>query len=273
MSDTQGLNSYASGINISFDEARDMFVGTVVSCGRTMTVEGRSETLVQLQLEEIVKEEYNQLVREVEGRPQSKERSRSRWSFSNSGSVHPQNNKSHETNFHRRHKARSLTEKPALFLGKLLTDMAIDHMIGNVYISAALSLADMMSSAESMWNKKPKKMHKAIFGGMVIVAASRKALKKRLLQERRKHVYAIMTHVRSHEKNRDNASTVEKLCITSERLKAKRERAQALRPKADRRDDSPQGQSVDWQGRAIDLKSRLQDKRMDAMDMMLERNV
>ena len=129
-----------------------------------------------------------------------------------------------------------------------------------------LSAVSWFSNLDSIWNKQPKQqIFACYFGGILIVATSKAMLKKKLTFQRNKRIQRIMMNVRYHNKERENASSIENISKAAKRLKGKKKNAMKFKPnKWIEKVSSPQGLNSGWQGRAISLKTRMKEKKANA---------
>jgi hypothetical protein len=268
--------AYASSTSITFDSARGTYVGEVISRGGMHVVEGPDALSVDYAVQGILRDEYNQMVREA---TIAQGRERGGHSRGGSSGVSSHHEESHERingmKVYRHEPGKGPKIGFEKFVDMVMSAVAISqgHYFDAAVHGASMALGDWYEGVESLWDKKPKQRLLSVsFGGILITATSKAMLLKLLTRQRNIRINMIMTHVRKHEHERENASTTDNiLSPDAKRLRAKKKRAEALRPKSWERRMCPQGQQTGWQGRSLDLKDRMKDKKDRAMELWVNR--
>lgn len=117
----------------------------------------------------------------------------------------------------------------------------------------------------------PAKKFAICFGGVMIYAKSRRALKKKLVLARNQKIQRIMNHVRQHQKERELNAKQDKGAHdrTSYKTKDKSEAERPLEAKKQgwERRVNPHEKAEDWQSRAETMRMRLHGKREVALSL------
>lgn len=273
MSALQTTAIYASSSSLEFNEELGVYVGQVIASDGTHVIEGPNAASVQYEIDAILREEYDRMVRDVTvGREEGKSKGRSIGGGSSSRD-NERDDKIEGEKIHR-HTAGMNISRTKTWVELVMGAVSLSH--GNFLEAgfSALSLAasEWFENVESIWDKKPKKKIFAVyFGGILITATSRSALRKKLIRQRNKRVQLIMTSVRKHDHERENASSAGNLSLDAKRLRKKKQKAELLRPKKWERRVSPQGQQTGWRSQAIDLKTRMKGKKNRAKELWAQR--
>lgn len=267
--------AYASSASITYDQATGMFVGQVVSRSGVHVVEGPDRFSVEYGMQNVVRQEYNQMVREAGmSRSRTEEHGRGRG-----GGGGGQREETHERIDGMKVYRHDHGNKPKIGFEKLVdvvmtaVSLSQGHFFEAAVHGATMALGDWYENVESIWDKKPKpKLFSVSFGGVLITATSRAMLRKLLIRQRNLRIQMVMTHIRKHEVERENASTTDNfLSEDAKRLRAKKKRALALRPKLWENRVCPQGRQTGWKGRSLDLRERMKDKRDRALELWVNR--
>lgn len=268
---------------IDFDEARGLYVGQVMTMNGAQTVEAASRAQVMYDMEAILREEY--IAREQEINKQKEEAGRVKVE---SDPEKPSENRSWvEKESDRRvrelpvhvHSARQRPQHRRMKAGTILDlisgAIALSHgnWIEAAFSAFSLAIGDWYENVESIWNKpKRRKIFACYFGGILIVAGSKRALMKKLTLQRNKRIQRIMMNIRYHNKERENASSTDNISKAALRLKNKKKKAVALTPKSwERRVSSPQGKQAGWQGRTLNLRERMKGKKTRARSLWVSK--
>lgn len=135
---------------------------------------------------------------------------------------------------------------------------------------ANLMFGSLFTTLDELLGFVPRPKKFAIkFGGVVIFASSKRALKKKLIRARNKRIHRLMQHVKQHQREALNIVTVEKLHEASKRLRAKKQQALATGPKSwERRISGTEG---DWRQKTDQIRTRIKLKKSQAKDLWVSR--
>ncbi|MCE3231882.1 MAG: hypothetical protein K0R98_139 [Rickettsiaceae bacterium] len=277
------IPNYVSDLSVNFDEQRGLYIGEFYSGGTLHRIEGADRAQVDYLMEAVVREQYEQMVHELnywKQREAARQAAQERAERGRGGSS----TKAEKDDSPRRidgipvrtykadeRTAHKLNMGSVVKWGDMMM-MAASLAHGNygdlAYHAIATALGDWYEGVESIWNKKPKiKIFAVSFGGIIITATSRKMLRKLLMRQQNIRIQRIMMNVREHKKNQDDAQEGDARSKAADRLRAKKKKAEILRPKSWERKLSPQGQETGWRGKTLNLKERLKDKKNRAHDL------
>lgn len=241
---------------MSFDETRQLYICHMTSMSGYNFLEGPDINSVTYQIEAIVREEYAQLVRSVGGgnnnhSKNSKERER----LLNDGTSRiAKSGLSEFLNF-------------AMTLG--MEAKGVPHVL--LGIEAAMqSFSSIFGGRSRSLSRNKKKMLKqlglfsATVGGVMIVAGSRKALRKKLIFQRNRLIQRIMVNVTTHRKQVEKTIGARKFEVTK-RIRMKRRNAEALRPSLWAvQVNRP---TKNWHERMDNLRTKVADRRGRTLDL------
>lgn len=264
--------SYGSSMSTSFDEARQVYVGEMVSRGGLYRVEGPDMGSISMQMDAILQYEYQEMLRELATQKQQEFGSDiGRFTMINGALA----NVSHQresgipviTLSPRHHHERGgIGAKEMLSITEMA--MSLFAIMHGQWFDAAMSAMSMVveDCLFKAGGHKEKPIYAVMFGGILITGATRAILKKKLQLQKNKRIQLIMHHMRQHGKDRDEATGNIGRDISG-RLLEKREEAQ----RKWRNQVSPQGQETGWRDRSLNLRKNLEIKRGRAQLLWTER--
>ncbi len=268
----QSTQMYASQLDVSYDESRELYIGDLVSRGGVHRVEGMNRADVTYAMDALLQEEYHEMLRGVKdqnARVIGGGRSRGGGSSATPEKVEGMAIKTYAPG--------ELKQKNSGSFKWVELVMGAASLGQGNFLEAALSvisikLGDWFDGVESLWDKDTSKkpLFAVSFGGILITAVSKKMLKKKLRRQMNKRIQRIMMNVKYHNMARESLTPTKgdsKQAIS--RLRKKKQRAvEHWRARV-----SPQGRQKNWRGRTINLRNRLQDKKEKANLMWVERNL
>jgi len=269
--------SYTSSASISYDNVRQVYVGEIWSRGGIYRIEGPDRGSIDTDLEQVARTEYNAMMREIS--------SKQKQPFgADIGRT---------VNFHG-HRAQVTQHKvdgvPVLLLASggggdgrkkgglgmkdLMTMAELSHAIyaaihGNWFEAIFSGMLMAFEDAHAKAGSAPKQIFAAEFGGVIITAASRALLIKKLLLQKNRRIQIIMNHMREHDLAREEARDEDGYIgsYLARRIIAKRRAAQIDWSKR----TSPQGQENGWRARTLNLRREVGQKRNAAQTRWAER--
>lgn len=260
--------SYASSSSVEYSEELGMYVGEMVSIDGVHLVEGPDRASVEYTMEAILQEEYQRMVREAAlAKELEQSQGRSMGGGGSSSRYDGQKEKIEGAPVHRHALRAGIPGKKGTWVELVMGAISLSQ---GAYLEAAFSAAslvikDWYEGVESLWDKKTvPKIFAVYFGGILIKASSKSELRKKLVRQRNKRIQLIMTSIRKHNHEHENASSTDKISADARRLRDKKKRAEILRPKSWERRMSPQGQQTGWRSKTLDLRSRMKGKKSRA---------
>ncbi len=265
---------YASGVSMAYDQVRGVYVGEMTSRGGMYRVEGPDRASVSMQIDEILQYEYKDMMRELATQKQ-------RIFGSDLGRTAMFSNSRANITRHRESgipvmtiKASDHRHKDKAVLGDMLNVtelvMAALSIMHGQWIEALMSAMSM--AFEDYLSKSgghsEEMLYAVSFGGILITAKTRAMLKKKLQLQKNKRIQLIMSHMRSHEKSRNEATGGIGSDISG-RLLEKKEQARRKWSKQ----ISPQGQETRWKDRSLNLRKDIKVKRERAHLLWTERSI
>lgn len=264
--------SYASGVSTSYDEARQVYVGEMTSRGGVYRVEGPDMASISMQIDDILRIEYQEMIRELATQRQREFGSDiGGWLMINGAPA----NVTHQresgipimTLSSRGHHERSGISASGMLD---ITEIALTvfHAMHGQWLNALTSAISMIFEdyLSKFGGNKKKPLFGVMFGGILITASTRALLKKKLQLQKNRRIQLIMNHMREHEKNRNEATGTIGNDISG-RLLEKREEAQ----RKWRNQISPQGQLTGWRERSLELKLGISKSRERAHALWTQR--
>ena len=265
--DSRTLVYATPDMTIYYDEMKGEYVADFLYKGEITQVYGEDRSSVMYQADGMLEDAR------LEAKREAKKKAGDSGSGSSSHSEKPEKVEGHKVKTIQARQVRSHKKLGLLAAFDLMTGgMAISQgrWLDALFSGLTLAAGEWFSDVESIWDKKPKKkLFAASFGGILIVAGSKRELKKMLVRQRNKRIQRIMAHVRSHNFERENASTVEN--ITKNRLKSKKTKALALKPRKWEIRIGRKKRSINPIDRAKDMRTRVRDKRKRARGLWASR--
>jgi hypothetical protein len=284
LSASMPTQSYASNVTITRDPSGQP-VGQVISGGRVITVTGPD---IEKQIEQILGQEYDSMSQEMGSYWVAREAARKKARGvggmaiggmeagigAGAGLIGSANSHSQPQPHHHQAHSQPHVRGGGMTLSKAgkwvdLIHTAISLATGN-YWDVAIgmltnAIGDWYEGVESLWDKKQKpKLFTACFGGIVIMATSRRMLRKLLQRQRNKRIDRIMRHVREQTRNQDEASETDAYGRTKDNDKTRALRKKKKLAKMEmgwQLRICPQGQQTGWRGRSKDLRDRVKVKK------------
>lgn len=232
-----GFNSaqvIAPEISITYDESLKLYVGSLISRSGTYYLEGPDRASIEYQVEGILREEHKELVRNLE--KEAKEEKRGRG-LSLGGIGIPDITMEKEPDKPQKN-IKPFSLLPFMFR----------------------SLWDVLSAN--------KKMFSVVFGGIILTAGSKRALKKKLINERNRLIHKIMHNVREHRRQQERWEDDVKL--HKDRIKKKRSLALRLSPARWTDQVKPDAREEYMNERVNTLRARIKDKKSQAQHLWSE---
>lgn len=264
----EARQSYASDVAILFNEARGVYTGEMTSRGGLYRVEGPDRTSVYNQIENILYNEYAEMTQEL---TQQKKRD-----FGSGLDATPEKiiKEIDEDGLPvitikddgRKDSLSLNTVKAATFSAMVWS------LIQGDFFSATLGALGMMIEDYIGKGKgrKKKKLFAVMFGGILITATSRVALKKLLTLHKNKRIQRIMNHIREEERDSEKRASDALSWYLTKNIRKKRLLARASWNECVSR------QGGGWRERLQDrelMSERIKNKREMAQALWTERAI
>lgn len=267
---------FASELDIRYDQSRQIYIGKFVSVMGEYSIEGPNRAEVTYEMDRLLQEEYRLMQKEASKKKSFTEKVASGRSVGGGRSLGGS-----ETVY--RIDASEANRQSKGNLSKSLT--AIDIVTGGMSLvagryveagiaAASLMLGDFFEGVESLWDKSDK-VYAVSFGGVLITAATRRQLRRKLDRQKQKRLQLIMNHVRKMGLVKGASDgPIDKYKRENNKirqLRKKKEKAMQFGPEKWRKTVSPQGQQTGWRARTLDLRERIQGKKALAEQLWVER--
>lgn len=269
----EARQSYASDVAVLFDEIRGVYTGEMTSRGGLYRVEGPNATSIYNQMENLLYNEYREMMLEME---QQKKRNFGSGLENNQITIDGQPAEITKYVEEGKPVMTILADAKSAGVGVMnviktyeFTSMVMSFIRGD-YFSAAFSAAALMFEDYLGGSRKKKKVFAVMFGGILITATSRAALKKLLTLHKNRRIQRIMNHIREH--GRDERKRAEDN-LSWELTKNIRKKKLVARASWN---DSVMKQGGDWRERLRDrelLSERIKNKRETARALWTERMI
>lgn len=213
----QNTQTYASELAITYDSERNLYLGEFTSRGGTYRFEGPDRADLMYQMYAALQDEYIQMTRDV---AYMRSHSRSGGGRGRGGGGGSSHDNVEGLRVHR----VAPGQRPSLssagrFVDALMTVLAISTGDWREVAASAIAMAvgDAYDRMEDAWEDEAPSLFAVSFCGMVITAASRAELKKKLLRQKHKRMHMIMQHIKmardEREKNSDSLSYADYLAF------------------------------------------------------------
>lgn len=275
----QTTQIYASELELTYDQEKQLYIGKFISATGVFNIDGPNRAEVMYEMDRLLAEEYRLMQQEAARKESYRERVEGRSRGGGGRSIGGE--KVHRIDAS---EAKRLRDNPSA-LSK--AGSWVDVITGGLALStgnwleagaaaASLALGDFFEGVESLWDKSPEaKVFAVSFGGVLITAGSRRQLRRKLVRQRQKRLHIIMSHIRKKGLVKDSIENVtEKLKRENNKirqLRKKKERAMVLGPDKWKSTVSPQGQQKDWRARVVDLRERVKGKKARSEELWQER--
>lgn len=293
-------HEFASSVTTSYDASRGVYTGEIFSREGLYRVEAWDQGTLDSQLDYILEKEYHEMEREVtvgKSRPfganigDTIKTPEPEPHVTPHGELHKTSHITPHTVQHTKVAPRRIESRvtrhmegglPVMTihtgsphktsgLGKVvevfdIASIAMSILTGNWMdvLFGALSMAFQ----DALGGGGGKTMFAVSFGGIMITAPSRRLLLKKLQRHKNRRIQIIMHHMRSHDKNRREASSTGNLSKgLSRRIQDKKRLARISW--SDKM--LSKGQAPGWRGRSLTLKNGLGDRRDRAKVLWAER--
>lgn len=262
----EARQNYASDVAIVFDELRSVYTGEMVSRGGVYRVEGPNSTSVYNQIENLLYNEYNEMMLEM---TRKKKREFGSGLGDNVDIVTKETEDGRPIII-----LKDREEKNGLSLHGTVKAATFSAMVwsfvqGDLF-GAALGACGLMIEDFFGRSSKRKKIFSVMFGGILITATSRIALKKLLTLHKNKRIQRIMNHIREDAKGESDRASENLSWHLTKNIRKKRLLAKASWHEC----VSKQGGG--WRERLQDrelLCERIKNKREKAQALWTERAI
>ena len=279
LSTLQTTQLYASELDLTYDDEKKIYRGKFVSATGVFSIEGPNKAEVMYEMDRLLDEEYRLMQKEASKKQSYRERVESSRARGGGGRSMG-GEKVYKIDAS---EARKAGDSSSLSKGLGLVDIATGglSLIAGRYVEAGVAAAslvvgDFFEGVESLWDKSSKeKVFAVSFGGVLITAATRRQLRRKLARQKQKRLALIMNHIRKmglvkgasdgpvESYKRDNNKI--------KQLRKKKEKALQFGPSKWRKTVSPQGQQTGWRAKTIDLRERVRGKKALAQELWVER--
>jgi hypothetical protein len=245
---------------MEYDQAKGLYIGQLMSQSGVYQLSGHDRASISYEVESILRDEYYQLARDVEqGRVRTVTGSSPGGSSSNKIDGHDVIDMSRGQGEER---ARGLSLGTAIDLFSIVMPMIPGHGLGaNLFKTLAMGSGISQLLDFIFGGSQPKLA--VVVGGVLLVAGSKKGLKKKLMVHKNRILQRIMQNVRTSleetEKTRDTHNTHKQI---SDRLSIKRARARSNW--VDRMGKGDLSRPQDWRERVDSMRNRLREKKSHA---------
>ncbi len=278
LSTLQTTQLYASELDLTYDNEKQIYRGKFVSASGVYLIEGPNRAEVMYEMDRLLDDEYRAMQKEASKKESYREKvsnSRSRGGRSMGGETVHRIDAS---------EARKMEKNSsAISKGIGLIDIATGglSLIAGRYVeagvaAASLAMGDFFEGVESLWDKSSSnKLFAVSFGGVLITASTRRQLRRKLVRQKQKRISLIMNHIRKiglvqgASDGPDGGHKRENNKIRQ--LRKKKEKALQFGPERWQKTVSPQGQQTGWRSRTLDLRERVKGKKALAQQLWVER--
>lgn len=229
--------SYGSDLKMYLDEVKGVYVGEMVSRSGAYRFEGPDRLSISMQMEDVLYYEYQQMLLELAHKREMELGVGLPEGYANVARTSNGKTIVYVDPKGKLNKGGGFGIKELIDAGQLALDI-VSILQGNWLALIPSALVMLIEEQMEKGGEKPPEdiVYAVRFGGVLITAASRRLLMKKLQLQKNRRIQIIMSHMRSHQKNRDNASSTDKIGrdisgrLIDKKLKAERKWSEHIMP-------------------------------------------
>lgn len=254
----QTVQHFEPVVSMEYDQEKGLYVGQLTSRSGTYQLSGHDRATISYEVEAILRDEYYQLARDVE---QGRARTVMGGSPGGSSGVKIEGHKVIDMSpgGAGEERGRGLSLSMALDLFSLVVPLIPGHGLSSQVFKSTAIGSGILQLFEMLFGGKRQKLA-IVVGGVLLVAGSKRALKKKLMVHKNRILQRIMHNVRTSLKETERVRDTQRQMSDRVRLK----RARARSNWVDRMGKGGLSQSKDWRDRVDSMRNRLREKKSHA---------